>query len=81
MTQHSGASSHAPSAASEGSDWSAEELQLLVKAVTLHPAGTVRRWETIASFINTHSSSSRDKTAKQVWWVNPEWGSAGGGER
>ena len=40
---------------------------MLVKAVTLYPAGTVRRWETSAGFVNTHSpEGSREKTARQV---------------
>ena len=40
---------------------------MLVKAVALYPAGTVRRWETIAGFVNTHSpEGSREKTARQV---------------
>jgi DnaJ family protein C protein 2 len=44
-----------------------EEVQLLVKAVTLYPAGTVKRWETIAKYVNTHSGEgSSEKTAKQV---------------
>lgn len=64
------------SASSSGSDgcagrdwnWSEEEQQLLVKAVSLFPAGTVRRWETVASFVNSHSSGegSKVKDAKMV---------------
>lgn len=50
-----------------GSEWTMEEVQLLVKAVTLFPAGTVKRWETIAKYVNTHSvEASSEKTAKQV---------------
>ena len=49
------------------SDWTVEEVQLLVKAVTMFPAGTVKRWDTIAKYINTHSGKgSREKVAKQV---------------
>ena len=63
------------SASSSGSDgcvgrdsnWSEEEEQLLVKAVSLFPAGTVRRWETVASFVNSHSGEgSKVKDAKMV---------------
>ena len=46
--------------------WTQEEIQLLVKAVKLYPAGTVRRWEAIAVFINSHSSTSESKTSQQV---------------
>ena len=38
-----------------------------MKAVNLFPAGTVRRWDTVASFINTHSGEgSKEKDAKMV---------------
>ena len=51
----------------KNSDWSTEEVQLLVKAVNLFPAGTVRRWDTVATFINTHSGEgSKEKDAKMV---------------
>ena len=61
-----------PSHSSSGgrdSNWTQEEVQLLVKAVTMFPAGTVRRWETVANFVNTHSSaegSKKEKDAKMV---------------
>ena len=49
------------------SNWSREELKVLVKAVTLYPAGTVRRWEAIAEYVNTHCpDGSKEKTARQV---------------
>lgn len=60
-------SSSVGSSAERDSNWSSEETQLLVKAVNLFPAGTVRRWETVAGFINTHSGEgSREKDAKMV---------------
>ncbi|XP_076806773.1 dnaJ homolog subfamily C member 2-like [Clavelina lepadiformis] len=37
-------------------DWSYEDLQLLVKAVNLFPAGTTDRWQVVAKYLNTHSS-------------------------
>merc|ERR1719461_1735292 len=46
------------------SEWSTDELQLLIKSVNLFPAGTVNRWEVCAEFINQHSNSP--KTAKEV---------------
>jgi len=48
-----------------GSEWSTEELQLMIKAVKLFPAGTVNRWEVCAEFINQHNNSS-PRTAKEV---------------
>ena len=41
-------------------------MQLLVKALTLHPAGTIARWDVIANYINKHSSCDVKKTGKQV---------------
>ncbi|CAH1784542.1 unnamed protein product [Owenia fusiformis] len=45
--------------------WSDEEMQLLIKAVNLFPAGTVERWETIAGFLTQHMPSS-NRSAKEV---------------
>lgn len=42
--------------------WSENDLQLLIKAVNLFPAGTNQRWEVVANFINQHSSSSSGVT-------------------
>ncbi|KYN06829.1 PREDICTED: dnaJ homolog subfamily C member 2 [Cyphomyrmex costatus] len=48
--------------------WSENDLQLLIKAVNLFPAGTNQRWEVVANFINQHSSSTNGVTrdAKEV---------------
>lgn len=48
--------------------WSESDLQLLIKAVNLFPAGTNQRWEVVANFINQHSTSSGSVTrdAKEV---------------
>lgn len=35
-------------------EWNEENIQLLVKAVNLFPAGTNQRWEVVANFINQH---------------------------
>lgn len=50
------------------SPWSENDLQLLIKAVNLFPAGTNQRWEVVANFINQHSSSTSGVTrdAKEV---------------
>lgn len=34
--------------------WCNENMQMLIKAVNLFPAGTVQRWEVIANYINQH---------------------------
>lgn len=36
--------------------WSAENMQMLIKAVNLFPAGTVQRWEVIANYLNQHGT-------------------------
>lgn len=48
--------------------WSHEELQLLIKAVNLFPAGTAQRWDVVANFINQHyhQPSGRPRVAKEV---------------
>ncbi|XP_077091285.1 dnaJ homolog subfamily C member 2 isoform X2 [Siphateles boraxobius] len=46
--------------------WNEEDLQLLIKAVNLFPAGTNARWEVIANYMNQHSSSGAKRTAKDV---------------
>lgn len=40
--------------------WNPDNMQLLIKAVNLFPAGTVQRWDVIANYMNQHS-----KTASQ----------------
>ncbi|XP_051544413.1 dnaJ homolog subfamily C member 2 [Myxocyprinus asiaticus] len=46
--------------------WNEEDLQLLIKAVNLFPAGTNARWEVIANYMNQHSNSGVKRTAKDV---------------
>lgn len=50
---------------SSSSSWSPDDVQLLVKAVNLFPAGTANRWEVVAAFLNQHGATS-DRTAKEV---------------
>lgn len=45
----------------KNSMWTAENVQLLIKAVNLFPAGTAQRWDVIASFMNQHSSNMVDR--------------------
>uniref|UniRef100_G3Q711 DnaJ (Hsp40) homolog, subfamily C, member 2 n=1 Tax=Gasterosteus aculeatus TaxID=69293 RepID=G3Q711_GASAC len=49
-----------------GKNWGEEDLQLLIKAVNLFPAGTNARWEVIANYMNLHSTSGMKRTAKDV---------------
>lgn len=46
--------------------WCNENVQLLIKAVNLFPAGTSQRWDVIASFINQHSTVPSNITARDV---------------
>lgn len=44
--------------------WTESEIKLLVKSVSMFPAGTKDRWEVIAQYMAQHSDQKRD--AKQV---------------
>lgn len=48
--------------------WSTENVQMLIKAVNLFPAGTVSRWEVIANYLNQHCTSAtvRKFVAREV---------------
>jgi DnaJ homolog subfamily C member 2 len=48
--------------------WTKDNIQLLIKAVNLFPAGTIQRWEVIANFINMHGTDLQDHKfyAKEV---------------
>ncbi|XP_023246582.1 dnaJ homolog subfamily C member 2-like isoform X2 [Copidosoma floridanum] len=48
--------------------WTENDLQLLIKAVNLFPAGTNQRWEVVANFINQHTNSTdgTKRDAKEV---------------
>lgn len=41
-------------------EWNEDNIQLLVKAVNLFPAGTNQRWEVVANFINQHGIFSEN---------------------
>ncbi|EDO28118.1 predicted protein, partial [Nematostella vectensis] len=47
-------------------EWSDEQLQLLVKAVNLFPAGTVSRWRVIADYVNDHAKTGNKREPKHV---------------
>jgi len=46
--------------------WSNEELQLLIKAVNLFPAGTNKRWEVVATYLSQHGPNTSTRPAKEV---------------
>lgn len=41
--------------------WNGDNMQLLIKAVNLFPAGTVQRWEVIANYMNLHAINLGNK--------------------
>ncbi|XP_030072265.1 dnaJ homolog subfamily C member 2 [Microcaecilia unicolor] len=47
-------------------NWPEDDLQLLIKAVNLFPAGTNARWEVIANYMNLHSTCGIKRSAKDV---------------
>ncbi|XP_037935952.1 dnaJ homolog subfamily C member 2 [Teleopsis dalmanni] len=50
----------------KGELWNNENVQLLIKAVNLFPAGTSQRWDVIASFINQHCTNRVNMTARDI---------------
>jgi DnaJ family protein C protein 2 len=46
--------------------WTEEEIKLLVKSVSMFPAGTKERWEVIAKYMAQHSPNNLQRDAKQV---------------
>lgn len=44
-------------AANKKALWNNDNIQLLIKAVNLFPAGTNQRWEVVANFINQHATN------------------------
>lgn len=52
---------------SNGLNWTNDNVQLLIKAVNVFPAGTNQRWEVVANFINQHGNTTDGSfTAKDV---------------
>lgn len=46
--------------------WTHEDIQLLIKAVNLFPAGTQNRWEVVSAFVNQHSTFNKSRKARDV---------------
>lgn len=47
--------------------WSQADINLLIKAVNLFPAGTNQRWEVVANFMNQHGKKRENQfTAREV---------------
>lgn len=51
---------------SKAPTWTEDEIKLLVKSVSLFPAGTKDRWEVIADYMSQHSTEKIQRDAKQV---------------
>ncbi|GCC28606.1 hypothetical protein chiPu_0007037 [Chiloscyllium punctatum] len=66
MRQATKSSDHATGCGGGSKAWLEDDLQLLIKGVNIFPAGTNARWEVIANFINSHSTSGIKRTAKDV---------------
>ncbi|XP_078275830.1 dnaJ homolog subfamily C member 2 isoform X2 [Rhinoraja longicauda] len=66
MRQATKSSDHVAGYGGGSKAWNEEDLQLLIKGVNIFPAGTNARWEVIANFINSHSTSGIKRTAKDV---------------
>merc|ERR1712088_748079 len=47
-------------------EWSVNDVQILVKAANMFPAGTTKRWEKLAAYVNDHSENEKsNKSAKE----------------
>merc|ERR1712059_111060 len=58
--------SEGPVKSRTGVEWSTEDVQLLIKAVNLFPAGTNQRWDVCAEFINQHTKTEVVRGAKET---------------
>ncbi|XP_056643780.1 dnaJ homolog subfamily C member 2 [Diorhabda sublineata] len=68
-TKKSNTGNNTPVVVMVAPDWNEDNIQLLVKAVNLFPAGTNQRWDVVANFINQHgtfSENSNKFNAKMV---------------
>lgn len=46
--------------------WDKDEIKLLIKAVSLFPAGTKDRWDVVSKYLAQHNPEQRERDAKQV---------------
>jgi DnaJ family protein C protein 2 len=49
-----------------GKEWGTDELQLLIKAVKLYPAGTNQRWDVVTNFVNNQNGGEVERTVKET---------------
>jgi len=49
-----------------GVEWGTEELQTLIKAVKLFPAGTNQRWDVVTEFVNQHNGGVAVRGVKET---------------
>ena len=52
-----GKSTSSPMSVDRKALWNNDNIQLLIKAVNIFPAGTTQRWEVVANFINLHATN------------------------
>lgn len=64
--QTTGSASLSPDKKSKVAPWTEDEIKLLVKSVSMFPAGTKERWEVIAKYMAQHSPNNLQRDAKQV---------------
>lgn len=51
---------------SKEATWTEDEVKLLVKSVSLYPAGTKDRWDVISKYMAQHSNNKYQRDSKQV---------------
>jgi len=49
-----------------GVEWGTEELQTLIKAVKLFPAGTNQRWDVVTEYVNQHNEGVAERGVKET---------------
>uniref|UniRef100_A0A6G1SPR5 DnaJ subfamily C member 2 n=1 Tax=Aceria tosichella TaxID=561515 RepID=A0A6G1SPR5_9ACAR len=64
--QTTGTTSLSDDKKSKVAPWTEDEIKLLVKSVSMFPAGTKERWDVIAKYMAQHSPNNLQRDAKQV---------------